>query len=188
MAPAFREHRPMIVGNDQPETPYPMLLEGIVTRGFGRGARFLGIPTGTIAPRPVYSSQADVIANLPDSSLQPLNDLHMTGIYYGFARIHPSTTTPHPTAPSTPSVSGTTTPQAAGKHHSSPLSASTIQSIPASTAPYPPDSVPGDIAPPKRLDAEDGRVWPMVMSVGWNPYFKNEKITAVRAPAFGQYG
>lgn len=48
MAPAFRESRPMIVGNDQPETPYPMLLEGVVTKGFGRGARFLGIPTGNL--------------------------------------------------------------------------------------------------------------------------------------------
>lgn len=27
--------------------------------------------------------------------------------------------------------------------------------------------------------AEDGKVWPMVMSVGYNPYFKNEKVTAV---------
>ncbi|KAI9634458.1 putative riboflavin kinase [Dioszegia hungarica] len=154
MAPAFREHRPMIVGGDQPEEPFPMLLEGVVTRGFGRGARFLGIPT----------------ANLPDSSLAPLNDLQMTGIYYGFARVLPSTSTPHATAPSTPSLSDT--------HHSSPLSASTIQSMPAATAPYPPDSVEGDITSPKRLDKEDGRVWPMVMSVGWNPYFKNEKITA----------
>ena len=36
----------MIVGPEQPEDPYPMLLEGVVTPGFGRGARFLGIPTG----------------------------------------------------------------------------------------------------------------------------------------------
>jgi riboflavin kinase len=26
---------------------------------------------------------------------------------------------------------------------------------------------------------EHEKVWPMVMSVGWNPYFKNEKKTAV---------
>lgn len=121
---------------------------------------------------------ADDPANLPDSSLAPLNDLQMTGIYYGFARVLPSTSTPHATAPSTPSLSDT--------HHSSPLSASTIQSMPAATAPYPPDSVEGDITSPKRLDKEDGRVWPMVMSVGWNPYFKNEKITAVRLSLFGR--
>lgn len=124
---------------------------------------------------------ADDPANLPDSSLAPLNDLQMTGIYYGFARVLPSTSTPHATAPSTPS-----TPSLSDTHHSSPLSASTIQSMPAATAPYPPDSVEGDITSPKRLDKEDGRVWPMVMSVGWNPYFKNEKITAVSLSLFGR--
>jgi riboflavin kinase len=30
------------------------------------------------------------------------------------------------------------------------------------------------------LPAEDLKVWPMVMSLGWNPYYKNEKLTAVR--------
>lgn len=55
-----------------------------------------------------------------------------------------------------------------------------IADLPSHTAPYPPDSVPGEENNAKRLEVEDARVWPMVMSVGWNPYFKNEKITAVR--------
>lgn len=46
MAPVSRENRPSIVGPDSPETPYPIELFGSVTKGFGRGARFLGIPTG----------------------------------------------------------------------------------------------------------------------------------------------
>lgn len=46
MAPISRQTRPMIVGGDEPEPPYPIHLEGNVTHGFGRGARFLGIPTG----------------------------------------------------------------------------------------------------------------------------------------------
>lgn len=46
MAPVSRENRPSIVGPDAPEPPYPMQLHGVVTKGFGRGARFLGIPTG----------------------------------------------------------------------------------------------------------------------------------------------
>ena len=25
----------------------------------------------------------------------------------------------------------------------------------------------------------DSKVWPMVMSLGWNPFYKNEKLTAV---------
>lgn len=46
MAPISRSNRPTIVGADEPEAPYPLRLEGTVTKGFGRGARYLGIPTG----------------------------------------------------------------------------------------------------------------------------------------------
>lgn len=186
MAPTSRENRPTIVGPASgPEAPYPVQLKGVVTRGFGRGARFLGIPT----------------ANLPDTSLSPLSSLPTsTGIYYGFARVHPSLSTPLPTAPPTPSVSGTSTPLLhlpahathgkyalsklhahAHSHAHAALSPEEIQRLPAETAPYPPDSAPlaeEDEPAPKRLSEEDTQVWPMVMSVGWNPYFKNEKVTA----------
>lgn len=30
------------------------------------------------------------------------------------------------------------------------------------------------------VDGKEGTVLPMVMSIGWNPYYKNEKRTAVR--------
>ena len=30
------------------------------------------------------------------------------------------------------------------------------------------------------LDEEQARVHPMVMSLGWNPFYGNEKLTAVR--------
>ncbi|CAD6566154.1 MAG: riboflavin kinase [Tremellales sp. Tagirdzhanova-0007] len=170
MAPISRENRPLLVGPSRPEPPFPLHLDGLVTPGFGRGARFLGIPT----------------ANLPDSSLAPLNDLHLTGIYYGFARVHSSL--PKPLASgSRPSAylnsppasgSGTSTPTRDEDPLRNPLDSHTISSLPAETAPYPPGSVAGDNTGPKTLDDEDGRVWPMVMSVGWNPYFKNEKITA----------
>jgi len=38
--------RPLIVGPEQPEAPYPVYLQGWVTRGFGRGSKDLGCPTG----------------------------------------------------------------------------------------------------------------------------------------------
>ena len=38
--------RPMIVGPDAPESPYPIALTGAVQRGFGRGGKDLGCPTG----------------------------------------------------------------------------------------------------------------------------------------------
>ncbi|WWC88141.1 uncharacterized protein L201_003046 [Kwoniella dendrophila CBS 6074] len=152
MAPISRESRPTIVGPDQPEQPYPMKLEGTVTKGFGRGARFLGIPT----------------ANLPDTSLDPLNELNMTGIYYGFARIHPSLNTPISSAgPSTPNIEPKINP-----FHKKELTKEALESIPTITAPYPPEHHT------QKWNKQDEKIWPMVMSVGWNPYFKNEKITA----------
>lgn len=33
---------------------------------------------------------------------------------------------------------------------------------------------------PDALNEEERKVHPMVMSLGWNPYYKNEKMTAVR--------
>ena len=38
--------RPMIVGPDTPEPPYPIALVGAVQKGFGRGGKDLGCPTG----------------------------------------------------------------------------------------------------------------------------------------------
>ncbi|OXC85987.1 riboflavin kinase [Cryptococcus neoformans AD1-7a] len=153
MAPVSRSNRPTIVGPDEPEAPYPLKLEGTVTKGFGRGARYLGIPT----------------ANLPDESLGPLNDLGLTGIYYGFARVHPSLSTPLPSALPTPVVSKPSTPSPEGKKIESEAQ---LEALPTITAPYPPEHRA------QRWSKEDEKVWPMVMSVGWNPYFKNEKITA----------
>lgn len=38
--------RPPIVGPESPELPYPIVLEGAVQKGFGRGGKDLGCPTG----------------------------------------------------------------------------------------------------------------------------------------------
>jgi riboflavin kinase len=43
---SFRQSRPLLVGNDFPEAPYPILLSGPVMKGFGRGSKDLGCPTG----------------------------------------------------------------------------------------------------------------------------------------------
>jgi hypothetical protein len=44
---SFRRERPQIVGPDTPEAPFPIYLSGVVQRGFGRGGKDLGCPTGT---------------------------------------------------------------------------------------------------------------------------------------------
>jgi hypothetical protein len=38
--------RPNIVGPETPESPYPIYLKGPAIKGFGRGSKELGIPTG----------------------------------------------------------------------------------------------------------------------------------------------
>jgi riboflavin kinase len=34
------------IGPEIPAAPFPLLLSGIVSKGFGRGSKDLGIPTG----------------------------------------------------------------------------------------------------------------------------------------------
>ncbi|KDN37788.1 hypothetical protein RSAG8_09943, partial [Rhizoctonia solani AG-8 WAC10335] len=99
-----RSSRPSVVGPDEPEAPFPVIMKGAVQRGFGRGGRELGCLT----------------ANLPDESLSPMTSVAKPGIYFGYARVHFTDKGPE----------------------------------------------------------SDKKVWPMVMSMGWNPYYKNEKLTA----------
>jgi riboflavin kinase len=44
---SFRSSRPQLVGPDSPEPPFPIALAGCVQRGFGRGGKDLGCPTGS---------------------------------------------------------------------------------------------------------------------------------------------
>jgi riboflavin kinase len=46
----FRAERPQIVGPESPEAPFPIFLVGKVQRGFGRGGKDLGCPTGASDP------------------------------------------------------------------------------------------------------------------------------------------
>jgi hypothetical protein len=65
-----------------------------------------------------------LLANLSETCLQTVPSDLSTGIYYGYAKLCPSTREPVP--------------------------------------------------------VEDCTAFPMVMSLGWNPYYKNEKLSAVR--------
>nr|CAG8611273.1 3027_t:CDS:2 [Entrophospora candida] len=62
--------RPLIVGQEVPETPYPVKMKGEVIKGFGRGSKELGIPT----------------ANLPETSFEEICKCMEPGIYYGWAQ------------------------------------------------------------------------------------------------------
>ncbi|KAI7907565.1 uncharacterized protein BX663DRAFT_491327 [Cokeromyces recurvatus] len=95
---AINLDRPLIVGPETFEAPYPIAISGTVVKGFGRGSKELGIPT----------------ANMSDDALEEMFHECNTGVYYGWAQIGEKDTT----------------------------------------------------------------VYPMVMSLGWNPYYKNEKKSA----------
>ena len=45
---SYRTSRPEIVGPEIPQEPFPIFLSGAVQRGFGRGGKDLGCPTGTL--------------------------------------------------------------------------------------------------------------------------------------------
>ncbi|KAG0170820.1 riboflavin kinase [Apophysomyces sp. BC1034] len=90
--------RPLIVGPETPQTPYPYTISGTVVKGYGRGSKELGIPT----------------ANLSEEALEAMASDFETGVYYGWAQIGQS----------------------------------------------------------------NSQVYPMVMSLGWNPYYNNEKRSA----------
>lgn len=127
---SFRSERPQIVGPDVPGPPFPIALSGAVQRGFGRGGKDLGCPTGLqicSLGRAKYGILCkSTAANLPDESLPAMSSVTKTGVYYGYAQIY------SPEAEKTP------------------------------------------------LAEEDAKVFPMVMSLGWNPFYKNERMTAVR--------
>lgn len=42
--------RPLLVGPETPTKPFPFALQGTVVKGYGRGSKQLGIPTGNIFP------------------------------------------------------------------------------------------------------------------------------------------
>jgi len=71
----------LITGPDSPAPPFPIYLKGPVIKGFGRGSKDLGIPTGTF--HAILS--ANNAANLSDQHVQDY--LKETGIYYGYAKV-----------------------------------------------------------------------------------------------------
>ena len=125
----FRVPRPVIVGPDVPEDPFPISMKGPVQKGFGRGGKDLGCPTGIFLVSCQGNGLANEfirceIANLPDDTLHPMATVASPGIYFGYAQVVPHT-----------------------------------------------DETP--------LPEDDRKVYPMAMSLGWNPFYKNEQLSAV---------
>ncbi|GAA5902770.1 hypothetical protein JCM6882_004061 [Rhodosporidiobolus microsporus] len=119
--------RPAVAGDDAgPQPPFPVYLEGWVTRGFGRGSKDLGCPT----------------ANLPDSSIAPYATTLSTGVYFGYARV-----------------------------------LDPALELAGGQSAFPDGGVGGEAAGESEQGVHD-EVHPMVMSIGWNPFYNNDTRTA----------
>ena len=46
MTAEINPDRPLLVGPESPESPFPFGMKGTVVKGYGRGSKQLGIPTG----------------------------------------------------------------------------------------------------------------------------------------------
>lgn len=143
--------RPLLVGDPSgPAPPYPLRMSGPVIAGFGRGSKELGIPTANL---PVDGAAATAtapswIADIP------------SGVYFGWAslRLPPSHPDYVPPASSDTTTTDTATaqqPQGQGQGKNEK----------------------GEEGQGRREEgaAGEGRyqVYPMVMSIGYNPFYKN---------------
>ena len=67
----------------------PIYAQGTVIKGFGRGSKELGIPTGFLALHVINSkwSRNYFSANFPDEVVDGLPAEVGTGVYYGWAKV-----------------------------------------------------------------------------------------------------
>lgn len=205
----LRSTRPTIVGpsSGPPPPPFPLYLSGPVVRGFGRGSKELGIPTANldrgneslkrflseVAAR--TNEQAEEEGQGSSRVQDDSGSARGTGIYFGFARIlmpdvvaarkgddDPSSSS---IVPSRETISALPR-QTAAYPSAAAAAASTTSTGDQSQLPDHEDDAGAEAAPTHRQshdgDDDDSKVWPMVMSVGWNPFYGNKELTAVSFP------
>ncbi|KAK7750762.1 riboflavin kinase [Diatrype stigma] len=181
--------RPEIVGPDSgPEPPYPLRMEGEVISGFGRGSKELGIPT----------------ANLPvDTAVTPWIESAESGVYFGYASLalpptHPdyayrddrdilSPTSYDAELHSQPQSQPPSQPQPESQPPTTAAQTTTTTTTattttPAETAP-PPAPTSRTPPPPYTTTQQEQQkrrwhVYPMVMSIGYNPFYGNAARSA----------
>ncbi|PWN21462.1 riboflavin kinase [Microstroma glucosiphilum] len=93
-APTDRSSRPQVIGDAQagPSAPFPIYLSGVVQRGFGRGGKELGCPTANLPSRllkkdgptrGIGDGDGDGTGGEGSSDLGKAP----TGVYFGWARL-----------------------------------------------------------------------------------------------------
>lgn len=69
MSLAINPDRPLLVGPEVPEHPFPHSISGTVVRGYGRGSKELGIPTGIYIHLPMATLMFDTRVDIAFSQL-----------------------------------------------------------------------------------------------------------------------
>lgn len=157
MAPFDRNNRPAIAGPETPKPPYPIYTDTTIIAGFGRGSSDLGIPTANIPPT-AYDPILDATAGIEESE---------TGIYFGYAAVYPGSKEEL---------------DRVQKENTEYLESKGLKPVS--------EEDNGTVANPKNRDIEftygstlekgvdSCVVFPMVMSVGWNPFYNNKTRSA----------
>ncbi|KAI0169222.1 riboflavin kinase [Hypoxylon sp. FL1284] len=165
-AAAEGAERPRILyGDAGPEAPYPLRMEGAVISGFGRGSKELGIPTANL---PVDAAAAPWIADA------------RSGVYFGYASL--ALPASHPDRQHRrPERAHRSNPRAAvdappGNRPAPPPA--TVTSVSTASETSPSASSGTSPAVTKEAGADEGQpqqwqIYPMVMSIGYNPFYKN---------------
>ncbi|KAB8345925.1 hypothetical protein FH972_022978 [Carpinus fangiana] len=140
--------RDPIAGPDAgPESPFPIKLSGRIIKGFGRGSKDLGIPT----------------ANIPIDGLDVGGHTDIeSGVYFGWAGLSRSHAT---------DASGAIQPL--GKEGALDKASHVAGKVADTLLGSSKDPGQG----PRTHTGPDGckvEVFPMVMSIGWNPFYKNK--------------
>ncbi|KAI1416504.1 riboflavin kinase [Hypoxylon sp. FL1857] len=177
---AAEEERPRILYPDSgPEPPYPLRMEGTVISGFGRGSKELGIPT----------------ANLPvDDTVTPWIATAKSGVYFGYASLalpssHPDNTNhfhrhhtnpraaadapPAPLASSNPPPPHTTITSVSTAPETFPSFSSSSDGVTEEQTKAESKEEEAQGSKPQEDGAQNWQIYPMVMSIGYNPFYKN---------------
>ncbi|KAF2654800.1 riboflavin kinase [Lophiostoma macrostomum CBS 122681] len=137
--------RDPIAGPEHPQPPFPLKLRGPVIKGFGRGSKELGIPT----------------ANIPLSGLSigGHDDLD-SGIYYGWATLDHSTISQNTSSTSVLSATDDTSVPEQSKNFA-------VADLESASVP------PSRPLTPSQVQDETPKVYPTVLSIGYNPFYAN---------------
>lgn len=168
-APSDRSARPQIIGDGHagPSSPFPIYLSGVVQRGFGRGGKELGCPTANLPSRLLKAEGPTRVEEEGGGGGEGSSDLGKapTGVYFGWARL----------------ISA----REGGRGEEYEDKEQKEKKVERDAKHEEGKSAVGETSHGVGADLKDEECvpLPMVMSLGWNPFYANKTKTAVSMDA-----